>query len=214
MKKLNLFKENSTKELIFKIVFTFIGCIILGFGIAFNAANTWGNDPISVFYDGISKFFNIEFGLASNIANYTLFVVVLIFGRKYINIGTFIYTLPLGSFINLGLTLYKFINIPHSFIGCLISAILGCTMLFVGISVFIAANIGVDPWTGLAMIFRDKTNKEYKVFKVVIDISALIIGWVLGGQVGITTVVAAFLGGPIIQKIVEFLEKKIVSKFK
>mgnify|MGYP004687349125 CR=1 FL=1 len=214
MEKFKLFEKINTKELLFKIIFTAIGGMILGFGIAFNAANTWGNDPISVFYDGISRFFNIEFGLASNIANYSLFIIVLICGRRYINIGTFIYTLPLGSFITLGLSLYKILNIPNSFIGHLISAILGCTMLFVGISFFIAANIGVDPWTGLALILKDKAQKEYKVFKVLIDVVALIIGWILGGKVGVTTVVAAFLGGPIIQKVASFLEEKVVSKFK
>ena len=209
-----IFGDISKRELVEKIIFTLIGGLILGFGVAFNAANSWGNDPISVFYDGLSKAINIDLGLASNITNYTLFAVVFLLGRKYINLGSFIYTLPLGFFISLGSKFYEFLNIPRDLLGHSFTAVIACVMLFFGVSSFIVANIGLDPWTGLAMILKDKTGKQYKVFKVTIDVVVLTLGFILGGKVGITTVVAAFLGGPIIQMMVNFLKNNIFKHWK
>lgn len=201
-------------DLIKKMIFALLGDIILGFGIAFNSCAGLGNDPISVFYSGVSNALHVNLGLASNIANYTMFIVVLILGRRYINIGTFIYTLPLGSFINLGVALYGAVFPEQTLAIQVASAIVGCLLLFLGISVFISAEIGVDPWTGLALILKDATKKKYMIFKVLIDIIAFLVGFLMGGAIGVTTVVAAFLGGPIIQKMDWFIKKYIFKYFK
>lgn len=201
-------------DLIKKILIALIADILIGFGIAFNACAGFGNDPISVLFDGIHNKFGISLGLASDIANYTMFVIVLIFGRRYINIGTFIYTLPLGIFVNAGISFYQFISVPNTIIFRAIMSIIACILLFFGIAAYIAIEIGVDPWTGLAMILKDKTSKQYRVFRVTIDMSALAIGFLLGGKVGVTTVVAALAGGPIIQAFSQFIKKSILGLFK
>lgn len=200
-------------DLIKKMIFAFIGDIILGFGIAFNSCAGLGNDPISVFYSGVSNMLHINLGLASNIANYTMFIIVLILGRRYINIGTFIYTLPLGSFINLGIYIYGSLIKEQTLMIQIVSSFVGCLLLFLGIAIFISAEIGVDPWTGLALILSDRTKKKYMVFKVIIDILGFVVGFAMGGKIGITTVVAALLGGPVIQKIDYFIKNYILKFF-
>ena len=80
----------------------------------------------------------------------------------------------------------------------------------------IAADIGLDVWTGLAMILRDQTHKEYKFFRVAIDIFSLVVGFFLGGSaaIGVTTVLAALFGGPIIQNFVNLIKKSVFSVIK
>lgn len=196
-------------DLIKKVIFAFIGDIILGFGVAFNSCAGLGNDPISVFYSGVSNVLHVNLGIASNIANYTMFILVLILGRRYINLGTFIYTLPLGSFINLGVYIYGSLIKEQTLIIQIASSIVGCLLLFLGIAIFISVEIGVDPWTGLALILKDLTKKKYMIFKVLIDILAFVVGFAMGGKVGVTTIVAALLGGPIIQKMDYFIKNYI-----
>lgn len=201
-------------DLIKKMLFALLGDIILGFGIAFNSCAGLGNDPISVFYSGVSNVLHVNLGLASNIANYAMFVLILIIGRRYINIGTFIYTLPLGSFINLGVSIYDSLIKEQNLMTQVASSIIGCFLLFLGIAIFISVEIGVDPWTGLALILNDVTKKKYMIFKVLIDVLAFALGALMGGKVGVTTVVAALLGGPIIQKIDYFIKHYIFKLFK
>lgn len=210
-------------ELLKKVFLAFLGVVLMGFGIAFNACASLGSDPISVFSYGIHSFFNINLGTAFNITNYTLLFIVLIFGRRYINIGTLIHALFLGIFVNLGGDLYSVVKnlffaltMFNDIVFRVIMAIIACFLLFFGTALLIATNVGLDVWTGLAMILRDRTHKEYKFFRVAIDIFSLVVGFFLGGKaaIGVITVLAALFGGPIIQSFVNFIKKSIFTVIK
>ena len=124
-------------NLLKKVIFAFLGVILMGIGIAFNACANLGSDPISVFSYGIHSFGGVNLGTAFNVTNYTLLFIVLIFGRRYINIGTLIHTLFLGIVLNLGGDLYlavkNFLLILNGFNDIafrVIMAIIACFLLF------------------------------------------------------------------------------------
>ncbi|MBL4935608.1 hypothetical protein JK636_07535 [Clostridium sp. YIM B02515] len=209
------FKNKSYETLLRKLPIALAGVILVGFGLAFNSAGRLGNDPVAVLYDGVRSIlgFPIEkLGLVTNMVNVVFLAIVLIFNRKYINIGTFIYALPLGNFISLGFKLHDVLNIPGTMGGRILTSFLGCTMLFLGVGIFIAMNIGMDPVTGVTMIVRDKMRRQYKVAKVMCDIISLAVGFSFGGKVGAVTVIAALIAGPIIQKVSETFDKTVLKK--
>jgi uncharacterized protein len=198
-----------------KLPIAIVGIILVGFGIAFNSAASLGNDTVSVLYDGVRNAigFPIEkLGLVTNMVNLLFLAVVFIFGRHYINIGTFIYALSLGYFVNMGFKLHGILNISASLGGRITSSFLGCSMLFAGIGIYIAMDIGMDPVTGANMLVRDLIKSQYGTAKIISDVSCLLIGYALGGKAGVVTVIAAFAGGPIIQKVSEVFDKKILRK--
>lgn len=196
--------------LIKKMILAFLGDVLIGVGIGLNSCAGLGNDPISVFSDGLHKFFNISMGLAVNITAYTLLVVVLIFGRKYINIGTLINVLPLGFFVNLGVGMYSGLNIYAGGLAFRsITVLAACAFLYFGTALFITVDIGQDTWTGFAMLLRDRTGVEYKLIRVALDVSSLVIGYLLSGTVGIATILSAVLGGPTIQMFCKLIKKYV-----
>lgn len=210
-------------ELFKRIVLAFLGVVLMGLGIAFNACASLGSDPISVLSYGVHSFFNINLGAAFNITNYTLLFIVLVFGRRYINIGTLIHALFLGVFVNLGGGLYSVVKnlffaltTFNDIVFRVIMAIIACFLLFFGTALLIVANVGLDVWTGLAMILRDRMHKEYKFFRVAIDIFSLVAGFFFGGKaaIGVITVLAALFGGPVIQSFVNFIKKSIFNVIK
>ena len=211
----SVFKQPWLK-LLKKIFFAFGGIFLMGIGISFNACAGLGCDPISVFSYGIHSFFNVNLGMAFNITNCILFLIVLVFGRRYINIGTLLHALFLGLFVSLGEVVYYAIeeiffkfNILNDLSFKIGRSVFACFTLFFGTALLIVANVGLDSWTGLAMILRDWTNKEYKIFRIAIDVFCLVVGFLLGGvaSLGITTLLAAVFGGPIIQNFVKFIKK-------
>lgn len=228
--------------LVSKLIFSLVSLWFIGTAIAFNNLAGLGNDPISVFLDGvrnliadISPIDDVnDLAVATNLVSIILFVLILIIRRKYINIGTLIYTLLLGSFIGFGIKLYSLlgfkissqnsmqiltnlfsgtgINVSEFTFQCIISTV-ACLFLFWGIAMFISINIGLDPFTGVAMVLSDFIKKPYKITKVILDLLFLILGWIFGGEVGFVTIVAAFLGGPVINKFVLLLNKTRLKTF-
>ena len=198
-----------------KMILALIGVAIAGIGVSFNSNAGLGNDPIAVFFDGLRHAMhlsNSQLGVATNLANVCLFILVFIFGRKYIHIGTLIYTLLIGLFVDIGSKIYHTIQIPHVLWWQICSSACGCGMLFLGIAVFISVDIGLDPWTGAVMTLTDITHRPYRLNKVIFDLVVLTIGLLLGGAVGVTTVISAFIGGPAIQKLSNFISRTLLCK--
>lgn len=186
----------------------------MGFGIALNAMAGFGNDPISVLYDGIKNFFHINLGIASMTANVVLLVVIFFIDKKYINIGTLLYILALGAFIDLGIAIYKSCNLSEIMFVKILSSCVGCLLLFLGIAMYIFVNIGLDTWSGVTVLTSEKLNISYKFVKISMDAICLIAGWLLGGTVGVVTVIAAVLGGPVIEKFKKLLDKTMLFEVK
>ncbi|WP_069999005.1 YczE/YyaS/YitT family protein [Cellulosilyticum sp. I15G10I2] len=195
-----------------KIIGALMGIFLVGMGVSFNAGTMLGNDPIGIVYDGVRSFADLsgeQLGAASNIVNFGLIILLLCIGRRYVNIGTFIYILPYGFFVGIGTKLYAMLGISESLLLRSLMGVVGCLMLYAGVAVFIAMDIGLDPFTGLVMVIGDKIKWDYKNTKVAFDITMVIIGVILGGRLGIITLAAAFTAGPVIQWIADNIIKII-----
>ena len=73
-----------------KIVLAAAGIVMVGMGVAFNAAAALGNDPVGIVYDGIRNTAQLsagQLGMASNIVNIVLMILVFCLDRHYVNIG-------------------------------------------------------------------------------------------------------------------------------
>lgn len=197
---------------IVKIIGALIGILLVGIGVAFNAGTMLGNDPIGIVYDGVRHLADLsgeQLGMASNIVNFGLIIILLCVGKRYVNIGTFIYILPYGFFVGIGTKLYIMLGISNSLLLRGIAGVFGCLSLYAGVAIFIAMDIGLDPFTGIVMVIRDKLKWDYKKTKVLFDITMVLIGVLLGGRLGVITLVAAFTAGPVIQTIADSIMKSI-----
>ena len=96
-------------------------------------------------------------------------------------------------------------RVPYFFIELIVS-IIGCILCFIGIGGFMSIDIGLDPWTAVAIIASEKTKKPFKFIKIIFDTATLLLGWAMGGKIGIITVLCAVIGGPLIQKSAEILD--------
>lgn len=200
------------KEKLINLLLAVVGVILVGTGVAFNAAAALGNDPVGIVYDGIRNAARLspeQLGIASNIVNVVLIIIVFFTGRHYINIGTFIYVVPYGLAVDFGGRLYHMLfqtqDLPLQILG----ATLGCLLLYTGVAMFITADIGLDPFTGIVMVIRDRLKKEFKYVKVGFDIGCITLGFSLGGRIGAITVITALMAGPLIQLLSDILKKLV-----
>jgi uncharacterized membrane protein YczE len=206
---------NMKKNFWIKLVLALIGILFVGVGIGFNAESLLGNDPVALLYDGVRNALSLplsRLGMISNIVNVSIIVLVFFIGRHYVNIGTIVYILPLGTFVNLGTFLFPKIFVSNTFLSRGIGTFFGCLFIYVGVSIFISVDIGLDPFTGMVMTISDHIPWKFAVIKICFDFLLILIGFLLGGKVGVITFITALSAGPSIQfftKQIKMLLKKI-----
>lgn len=203
------------KDKAIRMILAFAGILLVGTGVAFNAAAALGNDPIGIVYDGIRNTAGLtsgQLGTASNIVNVILLMIVFFTGRRYVNIGTFVYIIPYGGVVQLGTHLYGSLFRVQSLPVQIGGAFSGCFMLYLGVAMFIAADIGLDPFTGSVMVIKDALHKEYRLIKVCFDIGCIILGTVLGGKLGAVTLLTAVTAGPCIQFFAGKIRKLLLAR--
>lgn len=187
----------------------------MALGLAMNNRAHLGNDPVGIVYDGIRCAANLtpeQLGMASNAVNIALVVLLFFIGRHYISIGTLIYFLPYGTFVSIGNKICSELFLSETFIARVGLSVLGCLLLYLGIAIYIVVDIGTDPFTGLVLVIRDRLQKEYRLVKIGYDVALIVLGALLGGKLGVVTVITALLGGPVIQMYIDLLNKYVVGR--
>lgn len=200
------------KGFLLKVVFALFGILLVGIGVGFNASALLGNDPIAILYDGIRNIAGLGYeslGLITNLVNLSVLILLLFIGRRYLNIGTIIYMLSLGTFVNLGNYLYGQMFTDPSIIVRFSMGIIGSLLIYTGVGIFILMDIGLDLFTAFAMVINDRLGWEFRKTKICFDIILVVTGTLLGGTLGIITIFTALTAGPCIQWVVTKLKVKL-----
>ncbi len=205
------------KELLKKWIPTLIGliCAILltGFAVAIYLEADIGSDTITVFADGLHNLFHVTQGSGSRIYNLLFLVIALVVGRKYIGITTLLYAFSVGFFIDFFLELLNPLHLSALpliiKIGCLLVA-----QCFYGISfaLLIRYQKGMNQADAIAQGICDKTKFSFKVVRTTIDAITLGCGWLLGGVVGLGSIIAMATTGTFIAIFQNVLNKMFGKK--
>ncbi|MCI9602389.1 MAG: hypothetical protein HFI17_18195 [Lachnospiraceae bacterium] len=186
------------------------GVFLVGIGVAFNNCAGFGNDSVGIVYDGIRSIGGMnqaQLGAASNVVNLSLLILLFFIGRHYVSVGTFVYLLPYGFCVDAGNFLYRLLAVSESTGVRVVFSVIGGMLLCLGVAIYITVDIGVDPFTGLVLVLRDLLKKEYRYVKIGFDITMIVIGTILGGKLGLVTLVTAVAVGPLIQFFHGLLKK-------
>ncbi len=203
------------KKFWIKLLLALIGILFIGVGVGFNAVSLFGNDPVALLYDGVRNVLSLpvsRLGLISNVVNYSIIILLFFIGRRYVNIGTAVYIIPFGTFVNLGTFLFQKIFNGNTVLNRGLGAFFGCLLIYVGVSIYITVDIGLDPFTGLVMTINNHLPWGFGKTKVCFDFLLVTIGFFLGGKVGVITLITALSAGPSIQYFTK-LFKRLLQRF-
>lgn len=202
MKKLNC------KQLTKKLIFFFLGLWIIQTGVAIFIGTNIGSDPFTVFTQGIAHVLSITPGRANMVITFIFLVIILLIERRYINIGTVLAMLAAGVFIDLMTNCFANIHFENfNIIVKMLLLVLSCVIIAIGFSLLKATELGVAPNDVIPFLISDKTKGQYRVIRICMDVTFFVVGWLLGGVIGVGTIIAALLQGPTIQFFMPKLEK-------
>lgn len=193
-----------------KILCFIIGCFIIQLGVAFFIRSNTGVDSFTIFMQGLSNLLHITVGQANILVMGLVFIGMLIFTREYIRLGTFLAVVTAGPFLDLinnFLAGYGIESLP--LVVRLVIVALSCVVIAIGFSILKSAELSVAPTDQLPLIIVDKTNWQYKWVRISMDVIFIIVGFTLGGVLGLGTIITTLLIGPCIQYFLPIIEKRV-----
>lgn len=193
------------RETLTKIIFLFVGLTIAHLGVSLFLLANLGSDPFNVMIQGLSRtlagFIDSPLLTHGNthVSVSMLIIIVLLFvDKSYIKIGTLICMFcggPIIDFFNM--ILASLITPESTMVMRVVSNALGCVILACGMSIVIKSDAGTGPNDLVGVVISDKLKKKFSVVRMCVDACFLVCGWLLGGAVGIGTVICLFLVGPV-----------------
>ena len=90
--------------------------------------------------------------------------------------------------------------------------ILGCFILAYGMTIVIKSDAGTGPNDLVAIVISDKTKKKFSVVRIIVDVCFVAIGFLLGGTVGLGTVICAFLVEGLLQVLFLLVNEKMINR--
>lgn len=192
----------------------FIGLFLYAVGAVFTINANLGLSPWDVFHQGISKLTGITIGQASIIIGLLIVILDWAIGEK-VGIGTIGNMLFIGIFMDI-LMLNNLIPVFNNIIARIVMMLLGMFIIGVACYFYIGAGLGSGPRDGLMVALSKKTKKSVRFIRSCIESVPLVIGYFLGGSVGVGTVIMVLGGGYFIQlafKIFKFDVTKVEHEF-
>lgn len=176
-----------------------LGFFLCACGTVMALNSNLGLSPWDVFHQGLTNVIGITMGQASIIVGVVIVIITSILGLKA-GLGTIANMIVIGCFIDLimYMKIIPVCNNPFSGILMMIGSLFASA---IGSYLYIGCEMGCGPRDGLMIVLVKLTGKPLSLIRFCIEMGALIIGWFLGGFVGIGTLVTAFGIGYCVQII-------------
>ena len=187
-----------------RIVILLVGLCIAHLGVTLFLLSDLGSDPFNVFVQGLFRTGErlthwpfLTHGRTHVAVSLLIVLVLLAVDRSYIKIGTALCMLFGGPIIDFFTRILSPLFTSAGMGLRVIMLVLGCVILAYGMTIVIRSDAGTGPNDLVALVISDKTRFRFSVTRVAVDALFALSGFLLGGTVGLGTLVCMFLVGPV-----------------
>ncbi len=198
--------KNTLRKSFLRYLALFVGLFIVGNGIVFTIYANLGVNPWDVLHIGIANQTGISIGRVIQGVGLIL-VTISYFFKVRIYIGTVLNMIFLGLFVDLVIG-WGYVPQPDLLLQRIILYMAGVVIFGFGVAVYISANLGAGPRDSLMLALTKASKYRIGMIRTMMEITAAGLGFILGGPLGIGTVIFALtiglfmeLGFAIIKKI-------------
>lgn len=172
-----------------------IGLTLYGLSMAMMIRGALGLDPWDVFHAGLASRVPLTFGQVTIVVG-ALVLVLWWPLRQWPGFGTIANVVVIGVAADVGLGL---LSTPDALWARGLLLAFGIVLNGLAGGLYIGSQLGPGPRDGLMTGFARRTGLSIRVVRTTIEIVVLVVGWVLGGPVGVGTVLYAVSIGPLVQ---------------
>ena len=187
-----------------------VGLLLYGLSIALMVWGTIGLGPWDVFHQGLSLVTPLSFGQGMILAGFVVLVFSTLVTRVKIGIATVLNMVLIGVWSDVFLSMPA---APPEF-GWVVGTLVFCAGVVLGglaTGLYITAGLGAGPRDGFVLGISRLTGLSVRISRTLVELTVLLTGWLMGGSVGLGTVIFAVAIGPLMQfflKLCRPLEKR------
>lgn len=174
-----------------RISILFFGLAIFGLGDSLLVQSNIGNAPWTVFAEGVS----LKTGWALGFSTFVISIFVLLIWiplRERPGFGTLANILLIATFIQIGVAIFpEQSSLPSG----VIYVLLGIALVGAGSALYITCGLGPGPRDGAMTGLHQVTGIRVGRVRLAIEVTVLIAGWLMGGTLGVGTLLFALLIG-------------------
>ncbi|MDR0847754.1 MAG: hypothetical protein LBN10_01715 [Propionibacteriaceae bacterium] len=200
------------KTLIKRTLMTIVGVSLVSVAVALLRLSDLGTDPYTVLVMGLAHAFDSTYFVIFTIVSVALLVGALIFARNLLGFGTVCVLLLIGAIADQVFNVLVNVFPDPTVLTRSLLLIGGIAVMCLGSSLYYTADLGVSPYDCVALRLSRKHPKRFKYIRITADLTCTGIGFVLGGTVGVGTVVTAFFMGPLIAWMNEHIAKPLLKE--
>lgn len=185
----------------------FVAINLTGMAVAIFIYANLGSDTITVFIDGLARILNISLGSASRLYNIVMIILALMVARKDIGWCTIVYAFTVGFAIDFYADIFTVFHITSAgILGKLIWIVIAQFFYGVTYALLIKYRQGMNQVDAITYYVCDKFHIKYVVARTIMDVLLLAIGWLMGGVVGIGSIIAMATTGLFVDFVMKFIK--------
>jgi uncharacterized membrane protein YczE len=178
------------------------GLVLFGAGIAVMAASGLGLGPWEAFHQGIATRTGLALGTVSILVGIPVLALWWPLGERP-GIGTVLNVALIGTATNVVLPLLPRPGEPAAQLAMSVGGVL---IIGLGSGLYLAADLGPGPRDGLMTGLHHRFGWSIRRARTSIELIVLVAGFLLGGAVGLGTILFAFGIGPVVQVLLRVLD--------
>ena len=192
------------KNKLVRLLVVIIGTIIMGIGIEIIVLANQGFDSVSTLILGLMNFSPISFGRWSQLISLFFLLITFLYKRSMLGIGSIINTLLVGETISRTASWLQTVSFLQENV---FASLAGFMVMALGTALYLSGGLGSGPLEGMMFCVCDKLDVSLQKSRILLDFLIVACGFLLGSSLGIGTLFAIFLLGPMIQFIFSIIQK-------
>ncbi|MEU7631341.1 hypothetical protein AB0C34_15325 [Nocardia sp. NPDC049220] len=184
--------------LVRRLIALYVGLWLYGFSMAVMVRAGLGLDPWDVFHQGVARYVPISFGAVTALTGIAVLLAWIPL-RQLPGLGTVSNVVVIALSVDAGLAWLPAWEVLPVRVGAMGAAVV---LNAVASVLYIGAGMGPGPRDGLMTGLVRRTGRSVWVVRTAIEVTVLSTGFVLGGSVGVGTLVYAFGIGPLMQLLI------------
>lgn len=200
--KLDDMRSNSrARQLTVRLIALYVGLWLYGLSMALMVTASLGLDPWDVFHQGVSKHLPLSFGTITALTGLVVLLAWIPLRQKP-GLGTVSNVVVIAVSVDVSLSWLPAVDDVAARTALLTT---GIVMNAFATALYIGAEMGPGPRDGLMTGLVARTGLSIRLVRTCIELVVVVTGWLLGGNVGVGTLLYAFGIGPLVQLFMTYL---------